>query len=203
MLRARNGLSSEPVSRETQPNLGAKFHTFRTIPFSAPVRHRERMASVRSRSAGVTAAATYAILCCTTAFVVWGYVFLVLLNAAPFDDGRYFYQLFPARFLLVALVPPAAIAFGIRTAVGLLHLRPWARWTSMVLAATFLVLSLVIIAFRPFETFVIPHQFVSQGVLTQQMFWFSSVILLLPASIWWLFYFRTRKVKLQFCPPEA
>jgi hypothetical protein len=161
------------------------------------------MGSVRSRSAGVTAAATYAILCCTTAFVVWGYVFLLLLNAAPSDDGRYFYQLFPVRFLLVALVPPAVIGFGVRTAVGLLHLRPWARWTSMVSAAIFLVLSLVIIAFRPFETFVIPHQFVSQNVLTQQMIWFSFVIMLLPASIWWLFYFRTHKVKLQFCRPEA
>jgi hypothetical protein len=161
------------------------------------------MGSVQSRSAGVTAAATYAILCCTTAFVVWGYVFLILLNAAPSDDGHYFYQLFPVKFLLVALLPPAVIGFGVRTAVGLLHLRPWARWTSMVLAAIFLVLSLVIIAFRPFETFVIPHQFVNQGVLTQQMIWFSFVIMLLPASIWWLFYFRTRKVKLQFCPPEA
>jgi hypothetical protein len=161
------------------------------------------MGSVRSRSAGVTAAATYAILCCITAFVVWGYVFLILLNAAPNDQGRYFYQVFPVTFFGVAFVPPAVIGFGIRTAVGLLHLRPWARWTSMVLAAIFLALCLVIIAFRPFETFVIPHRFVSQSVLTQQMIAFSFVLLLLPASIWWLFYFRTRKVKLQFCPPDA
>ena len=175
---------------------------FVLFPFQLRSGILKPVSSARSRSAGVTAAATYAILCCTAAFVVWGYVFLILLNAAPSDDGHYFYQIFPVKFLVVALVPPAVIGFGVRTAVGLLHLRPWARWASMVLAAIFLVLSLVIIAFRPFETFVIPHQFVSQGVLTQQMMWFSFVVLLLPASIWWLFFFRTRKVKLQFSPPD-
>jgi hypothetical protein len=161
------------------------------------------VSSARPRSAGVTAAATYAILCCVTAFLFWGYVFLVLLNAAPNDNGRHFYQVFPVTFFLVAFVPPAAIGFGMRTAVGVLHLRPWARSISMIWAAIFLVSCLVLIAFRPFQTFVIPHQFVSQGVLTQQMVSFSFVTLLLPASVWWLFYFRTRKVKLQFCPPEA
>lgn len=160
------------------------------------------MDTARPRSAGVTAAATYAILCCATALCLWGYILLILVNGAPDDSGRHFYQLYPMVFLVAAVVPPAVIALGIRTAVGLLQLRPWARWTSLVWAAIALTLCLSIVAFRPFETFVIPQHFVHEVVLTKQMLSVSFVLILLPVSVWWLFYFRTRSVKMQFVAPS-
>jgi hypothetical protein len=156
------------------------------------------MANAPARSAGVTAAATYAILCCATALGFWGYIMLGAINGPADDQGRHFYNLFPIVFTLVLLLPPAVIAMGIRTAVGLLFLRSWARRTSLIWAAISLLLCLAIIAFRPFETFVIPQHFVSQVVLTKQMISISFVLILFPVSVWWLFYFRTRSVKMQF-----
>jgi hypothetical protein len=156
------------------------------------------MANSRSRSAGVTAAATYAILCSATAFLFWGYVFIAILNSPPDESGHHVYQRFPVTFFLIAFVPPAVVALGIRTAVGLLQLRPWARRASMLWAAIALALCLAIIGFRPFETFIIPQKFVSQVVLTKQMLAIAFVLMLFPVSIWWLYYFRTTRVKLQF-----
>ena len=156
-----------------------------------------------SRSAGVTAAATYALLCCATALFFWGFVFLKLINSPQDEQGHNYYDLFPVMFLLVALVPPAVIAVGMRVAVGLLHLRPWARRVSMIWASVCLILCLALIAFKPFETFVVPQRFVSESVLTEQMVAISFVLMMLPVSVWWLFYFRTRRVKEQFLPSES
>jgi hypothetical protein len=164
----------------------------------AGLRHDEDMPDPLPRSAGVTAAATYAILCCVTALFFWGYVFVFLVNASADDQGRHIYQNYPVIFWVIALAPPALIALGVRTAVGLLHLRPWARLTSMLWATVALALCAAIIAFRPFETFIIPQRFVNHVVLLKQLISVSFVVLLLPISVWWLFYFRTRGVKLQF-----
>lgn len=161
------------------------------------------MSTSRTRTAGVTAAATYAILCCVTALLLWGYVLVGLLDFPPNDKGRHIYELFPVTFFLAVLVPPAVIAMGVRTAIGLLHLRPWARWASTLWAAIALLLCLVIIAFRPFETFFVPQKFVHPAILTKQMIAISFVVMLLPASVWWLFYFRAKSVKLQFLPEKS
>ena len=115
------------------------------------------MSPAHTRTAGVTAAATYAILCCTTAFLLWGYLVLLVVNAPPNDQGRHLYELYPVQVGMLLLVPPAIIAVGARTALGLLQLRPWARRLSMIWAAVALTACLSLIAFRPFETFVIPH----------------------------------------------
>jgi hypothetical protein len=155
------------------------------------------MDGARPRSAGVTAAATYALLCCAGAFVLWGIVFLRVLNIHD-EQGRAYYELYPLMFAATTLLPPAIIAAGARTAIGVLQLRPWARVLSMVWAGVCLVLCLALIAFRPFQTFVIPRHFVSEITLARQMISISLVFMLLPVSIWWLFYFRTRSVKSQF-----
>jgi hypothetical protein len=155
------------------------------------------MNSARPRSAGVTAAATYALLCCATVFVLWGMVLLRMLNLRD-DQGRSYYELFPISFAMTALLPPAIVAVGVRTAIGVLQLRPWARVLSMVWAAVCLTLCLALITLRPFETFVIPHHFVSELTLTRQMVAISFVFMLLPVSVWWLFYFRRQTVKSQF-----
>ena len=175
---------------------------FVLFPFRGPCGMVEAMASQPPRSAGVTAAATYAILCCVTSLFVWGFFVLQLLNTQD-DDGHTFFDYFPLAFVLVAVVPPAIIALGIRTAVGLLQLRLWARRASLIWAATALTLCLGLIAFHPFETFVIPQHFVSQSVLTRQMVAISFVLMLLPVSVWWLFYFRTKSVKRQFLAPAS
>lgn len=177
-----------------------------TVSFPWLLLHPLRMDTNRPRSAGVTAAAAYAILCCVSALLLWGYLMLTLLNAPRDDQGHTFYEVFPRTFFLVALVPPALIAGALRTAVGVLQLRPWARLLSMIWAAGCVSFCLAIIAFLPFETFVIPRQFVSQTVSTKQMVAVSLVVMLLPVSVWWLFYFRRRNVKQQFLEsdlPEA
>ena len=155
------------------------------------------MVSARARSGGVTMAATYALLCCGAALLFWGFALLKVLNIYD-EQGRAFYQVFPGAFLVIALVPPAMIATGARTAIGLLQLRPWARLLATVWAVVCIALCLVLIAVRPFETFVIPQHFVHEAILSRQIVSISFVVMLLPVSVWWLFYFRTRNVKLQF-----
>jgi hypothetical protein len=159
--------------------------------------------TARPRSAGVTAAATLALLGCGTAFFFWVYFLLTLLNLPADANGKHLYQVFPARFLLIALLPPAVIAVGIRTGIGLFQLRPWARVAAMIWAAITLVLCLALIAFRPFETFFISDRFVGQLESLKQLIAIAFVILLLPVSLWWLFLFRSKGVKLQFQLADA
>jgi hypothetical protein len=156
------------------------------------------MAPLRPRSAGVTAAATFALLGCSSAFFLWGYVFLMLLNAPADEKGQHFYQMHPVAFLLIALVPSGVIALGVRTGIGLFQLRPWARIAAMIWASLTLVLCLCLIALRPFETFFIPDHFVGPTESFNQLMAIALVILLLPASVWWLFLFRMQNVKMQF-----
>jgi hypothetical protein len=150
------------------------------------------------RSASVTAAATLVLLSCATCFLVWGYVLLVLVNAPADLNGHHFYQVYPLFFFVVAFVPSSLIALGFRTGLGILQLRPWARVAALVWAAIALVLCLALIALRPFETFVIPDTFVGPAQSLQQLVSIAFIILLLPASVWWLFLFRSKSAKLQF-----
>jgi len=161
------------------------------------------MESPHPRSAGVTAAATFAILGCISALALWGYFFLNLLNAPLDEAGKHLYDHYPKTFLLLGLVPPSLIAIGIRVAVGVFQLRAWARRAAMLWAALALVISVWLIAFRPFETFVIPEHFVSPAESMRQLFAISFVFMLLPASIWWLYLFRMKTVKAQFAQNEG
>jgi hypothetical protein len=161
------------------------------------------MADLRPRSAGVTAAATLALLGCVSAFFVWGSLFLALLDAPADDKGRYLYQTQTAAFLLIAIAPPVLITLGIRTGLGLFQLRPWARIAAMIWAAISLGFCLVIIALRPFETFFIPHRFVSPAESFKQLMAIGFVIMLFPVSVWALFFFRMKSVKLQFLPADS
>ena len=156
------------------------------------------MGKPHPRSAGVTAAATLALLGCGTAFFFWGYLLLVLMNASPDEHGRRFYDVHPIFFVIFALVPSAVIALGIRTGIGLFQLRPWARVSALVWALITLVFCLGLIAFRPFETFFIADHFVSELQSFKQLISVALIILLLPSSVWWLFLFRAEDVKKQF-----
>jgi hypothetical protein len=156
------------------------------------------MENSRPRSAGVTAAATFAILGSVTALCVWGYLLLGMVNSPADEQGHHLYEIHFTTFVVLALAPPMALAALIRTAVGLFQLKAWARIGAMVWAAFALASSLWLIAFRPFETFVIPENFVQEVDLLRQLFAISFVLMLFPASVWWLFLFRMKSVKAQF-----
>ena len=152
-----------------------------------------------ARSAGVTASATLAILGSASALVVWGWIFRGLTTLPP-DHGRHAYQSHPMAFLSLALVPPLLIAIGLRMGVGLFQLKPWARRAALLWAAMALTFSLSVIAFRPYQTFVIPERFVSDLESLQQLLAVALLIFTFPVSVWWIFYFTRPSVKLQFQP---
>jgi hypothetical protein len=155
------------------------------------------------RSAGVTAAATLALLGNVAAFFVWGHFFLALLNLPPDDQGKHVYENHAAAFLLIAVVPSALIALGIKTGIGLFQLRSWARIAALTWASIALIFCLALIALRPFETFVIPDRYVSDLTSLKQLIAVSFVVALLPVSVWWLFLFRMKSVKMQFDPGSS
>ena len=152
----------------------------------------------RTRSAGVTAAATLAVSGSVLAFFLWSWLFLPLINLPPDSNGKHPYQVHPLPFALIALVPPFLVALGLRTGIGLFRLRRWARKAALLWASIALVFCLTMIALRPFETFVIPEQAVSDVESLKQLLAASAVLILLPISIWWLFFFRSKSVVRQF-----
>jgi hypothetical protein len=162
------------------------------------------------RSAGVTAAAALAVLGSALAFLIWGALFLSLMNLPPDSHGQHAYQAHPIIFALIALFPPLLAALGLRTGIGLFRLRPWARKAALWWAAIALAFCLSMIALRPFETFAIPEHFVSEAESLKQLLAVSAVFTLLPVSIWWLFFLRLKSVVRQFeqrsaqdAPPES
>jgi len=161
------------------------------------------MVPAKNRSAGVTAAATLAVLGSVIVFFLWGWLFLPLINLPPDSNGKYPYQTHPLPFVLIALVPPFLVALGLRTGIGLFHLRPWARKAALLWASIALVFCLSMIALRPFETFVIPERDVGELESLKQLLAASAVLILLPISIWWLFFFRLKSVVKQFEGPGA
>jgi len=158
---------------------------------------RDMMPS-RNRSAGVTAAAALAVLGSVIAFFVWGWLFLPLMNLPPDSHGHHSYQVHPITFALIALVPPFLVALGMRTGIGLFQLRRWARKAALWWASIALAFCLSMIALRPFETFAIPEHFVTEAESMKQLLAVSTVFMLLPVSIWWLFFFRLKSVVEQF-----
>jgi Na+/melibiose symporter-like transporter len=156
------------------------------------------MVPARNRSAGVTAAATLAVLGSVLAFFLWGWLFLPLLNLSPDAKGQHAYQVHPITFALIALVPPFLVALGVRTGLGLFQLRPWARKAALLWASIALAFCLSMIALRPFETFAIPERLVTEAESMKQLLAVSAVFMLLPISIWWLFFFRLKSVVEQF-----
>jgi hypothetical protein len=161
------------------------------------------MSNLHPRSAGVTAAATLAILISSSFFLIWIYFFVGFLGARTADLGKHLYEIYPAQSLLFAIVPPLVVVLGVHTGIGLFQLRPWARVAALILASTALALCLAVIAFRPFETFFIPSHFVSSVASLKQLIAISFVVMLLPISVWWLFFFRMKSVKRQFLAADT
>jgi hypothetical protein len=150
------------------------------------------------RSAGVTAAAALGALGSLSALVAWGWFFLGMLGLPRDHDGRRAYESHPLAFFAIALVPPLLIGLGLRISIGLFQLRPWARRGALLWAALALAFSSAVIAFRPYETFVITEHFVSAEESFRQMLAVSFVIFTFPFGAWWLLYFTRRHVIAQF-----
>jgi hypothetical protein len=156
--------------------------------------------SSNPRSAGVTASATLALLGSVSALLVWGWIFRGLATLPRDASGRHAYESHPIAFFSLALVPPLLIAIGLRMSVGLFQLRPWARKAALWWAAIALTFSLSVIAFRPYQTFVIPEKFVSDAESLKQLLAIAMLIFTFPISVWWIFYFTRPSVKTQFQP---
>jgi hypothetical protein len=150
------------------------------------------------RSAGVTCAAALAILGSASALCVWGSLFLDLINGEPGPDGKHLYESHPFALLLLFSVPLFLIASGFRTGIGLFQLKPWARRAALLWASVALCFCLYMIAFRPYQTFFIPEQFVSELESFKQLLALSLMVALFPISLWWIFFFRLPSVKRQF-----
>ena len=132
------------------------------------------------------------------AFFLWGWLLLPLMNLPPDANGQHAYQVHPITFALIALVPPFLAALGIRMGIGLFQLRAWARKAALWWASLALAFCLSMIALRPFETFAIPEHLVTEVESMKQLLAVSAVFMLLPVSIWWLFFFRLKSVVGQF-----
>lgn len=156
----------------------------------------------KTRSAGVTAAATLGILGSASALGVWGWFFLSMLSIPVNRHGKHFVQLHPIAFVLTALIPPLLIATGIRISIGLFQLRPWARRGALLWAALALLFSASVIAFYPYETFVIHDDLESPIASFRQLLAFSFVIFSFPVAGWCLLYFTRKRVIAQFTLPN-
>ena len=149
------------------------------------------------RSAGVTCAAALTVLGSLTALFIWGSFFLDLMNSAA-KPGDNVFRVHPFIVFLIVTIPFFLIASGIRLGIGLFQLKPWARRAALIWAGAALCCSLLLIAFRPYETFFIPEDFVSETESLKQLIAVSLVFATFPVSIWWIFLFRRESVKRQF-----
>ncbi len=150
------------------------------------------------RSAGVTAAAAFSVLGSLIALLAWGWFFRNMLSLPADSTGKHIYEAQPIGFFSIALVPPFLIALSFFTGIGLFRLQPWARKSALLWATVAMSFSSLIIAFRPYETFVIEERWVSELASFKQLIVIGLLIFLLPMSIWWLFYFTRKHVIQQF-----
>lgn len=152
----------------------------------------------KTPSAGVTAAATLGILGSVSALFTWGWFLRSMISLPADSTGKPAYESHPIAFFGIALVPPLLIGMGLRIGVGLFQLRPWARRGALVWASLALVFSSAVIALRPYETFVIPTDFVSSEISFRQLLAVAFVIFTFPFGAWWLILFTRRHVIAQF-----
>jgi hypothetical protein len=154
--------------------------------------------NAETRSAGVTAAATLGMLGSISALFAWGWFFVSMLGLPRDDHGKHVYEAHPLFFFAIALVPPLLIGMGLRIGIGIFQLKPWARRGALLWASLALVFSSAVIAFRPYETFVISESFVSSEASFRQLLAVSFVIFTFPFGAWWLILFTRRHVIAQF-----
>ena len=150
------------------------------------------------RSAGVTAAATFAILGSLAAIYVWWPIFTNMISIPPDVRGLHVYQKHPLLFVTFTALLPVFIALAFSTGLGLFFLKPWARKSALLCATLALIFSISMIAFRPYETFYISENYVPEEQSFQQLLAMAFLFFLLPVGIWWLLYFTRKNVIAQF-----
>jgi hypothetical protein len=157
-----------------------------------------------SRSAGVTAAATFAILASLAAIYIWWPICTNMLSIPPDARGQHVYQKHPLLFITFTTLLPLFIALAFSTGLGLFFLKSWSRKSALLCATLALAFSVCMIAFRPYETFYISENYVGESESFQQILAVSFVFFLLPLAVWWLLYFTRKNVIAQFpsSPPK-
>lgn len=156
------------------------------------------MTNSTPRSAGVTAAATFALLGSLAAVYVWWPIFTNMIRIPPDAAGQHVYQKHPLLFVTFTALLPIFITIAFSTGLGLFFLKSWARKTALLCAAVALIFSVCMIAFRPYETFYISENYVPENESFQQFLAISFLFFLLPLGVWWLVYFTRKKVIAQF-----
>jgi len=97
------------------------------------------------------------------------------------------------------LVMEAGMAvLGIFTSIGLLRLRRWARYSTLVFAGILVFIGILLLALAMAFFHFAPQGVSAQARVTTQAI--LCVIFLIPIGIgtWWLWMFNTAKVKAQF-----
>jgi hypothetical protein len=161
------------------------------------------MTASTPRSAGVTAAATFAILGSLAAIYVWWPIFINMISIPPDIHGQHVYQKHPLLFVTFTTLLPVFIAIAFPTGIGLFFLNSWARKSALFCATLGLIFSISMIAFRPYETFYISENYVPENESFQQFLAISFLFFLLPVGIWWLLYFTRKNVIAQFHPSSS
>jgi hypothetical protein len=151
-----------------------------------------------SRSAGVTAAATFAILVSLAAIYIWWPICSNMVSIPPDSHGQHVYQKHPLLFITFTGLLPLFIALAFSTGIGLFFLKSWSRKSALLCATFALIFPFSMIAFRPYETFYISENYVGESESFQQILAISFVFFLLPLAIWWLLYFTRKNVIAQF-----
>lgn len=138
------------------------------------------------------------------AFLVWGWLLFRLFNLPHDPHGESLVSTFPFSIISIAVFPPMVVFLGLKTALGLLQLRPWSRKSALLWAAFSLSLCLFLLARYPYEILVIDNEhFVGEFASFKQLIAQSLLIFLVPNSIWWLFLFTRKSVKAQYESPAA
>jgi uncharacterized membrane protein (DUF2068 family) len=123
----------------------------------------------------------------------------------PVSDSEVSLPFLKYSFLLVALMAFGFGAWGIASAVGLLRLREWARISTIVFSAIFLLfaifpmLMLLMIPPLPLESTKLA-QGTSSEEITHLIRIGMAAVYLIPAAVavWWLIFFNRGAVKAQF-----
>jgi hypothetical protein len=155
------------------------------------------------RSAAVTAAASIALTGSTAALLIWGWL---VYSLSQLRNARGESALSILSFFIVSVlgVPPVLAVLGLQTGIGLFRLQAWARKSAMVWAGTSLTFCLLLVVRYPYEIFAVQNEhFVGELAMIKQFLAQSTLILLIPTSVWWLILFTRESVKAQFEPSGA
>jgi hypothetical protein len=157
-------------------------------------------------SAGITASAVIALLGSVVAILFGGLMALSSVAVSTSSAARPPDQPLPsiAAIVIMAGIQFGFGAWGIASAVGLLLLRKWARFSFLIFGGllaffSFCAGSGLLFAAIAMTSTLPPTANVSPGLFTAVMLVFTVIsVICLAVAVWWLVYFNRSSVKAQF-----